>query len=66
MNSNAKEKTLALAATGKRPAEHVWTSGSDVQSVWMKYGWTPPSQTRIDYSKRSAPATQPALRVVRG
>ena len=21
-----------------------WTSGSDVQSTWRKYGWTPPSE----------------------
>lgn len=66
MNSNAKEIDLALAAAGKRPGEHVWTPGSDVQSVWKKFGWTPPSQTRVDYSKRSTPDAQPALRIVRG
>ena len=21
-----------------------WTSGSDVQALWRKYGWTPPSE----------------------
>jgi len=21
-----------------------WTSGADVQAVWRKYGWTPPSE----------------------
>ncbi len=21
-----------------------WTSGSDVQATWRKYGWTPPSE----------------------
>jgi hypothetical protein len=21
-----------------------WTSGSDVQAIWRKYGWTPPSE----------------------
>ena len=26
-----------------------WTSGANVQAVWKKYGWTPPSETRNDY-----------------
>lgn len=21
-----------------------WTSGSDVQAIWRKHGWTPPSE----------------------
>jgi hypothetical protein len=21
-----------------------WTSGSDVQAIWRKYGWAPPSE----------------------
>mgnify|MGYP000476304089 CR=1 FL=1 len=66
MNSNAKEISLALAAAGKRPGEHQWTPGSDVQSVWKKFGWTPPSQTRVDYSKRGTPMAPPTLRIVRG
>ena len=27
----------------------VWTAGADVQIVWSKYGWTPPSETRQDF-----------------
>ncbi len=65
MKSNAKEISIALAAAGKRQGEHTWTSGSDVQSVWKKFGWTPPSQTRVDYSKRGTPMAPPTLRIVR-
>jgi hypothetical protein len=24
-----------------------WSSGSDVQALWRKYGWTPPSENII-------------------
>jgi len=23
-----------------------WSSGADVQALWRKYGWTPPSEQR--------------------
>jgi hypothetical protein len=26
-----------------------WTSGADVQAVWRKQGWVPPSEYRTDY-----------------
>jgi hypothetical protein len=26
-----------------------WVAGADVQGVWRKYGWTPPSEYRNDY-----------------
>ena len=26
-----------------------WTAGSDVQKVWRRYGWIPPTEYRDDY-----------------
>ena len=26
-----------------------WTAGSDVQKVWRKFGWIPPTEYRNDY-----------------
>ena len=26
-----------------------WTSGANVQAVWKKHGWVPPSEYREDY-----------------
>lgn len=26
-----------------------WTRGADVQSVWRRHGWQPPSEYRNDY-----------------
>ncbi len=66
INNNVKEIDLALSAAGKRADEHEWKPGADVQSVWKKYGWTPPSQLRADRLKRSAVPVPRMLRIVRG
>jgi hypothetical protein len=66
MNSKAKETHLTLVAAGKRPGEHEWKPGADVQSVWKKFGWTPPSRSAVDYSKGSSPVKPPVLRIMRG
>jgi len=26
-----------------------WVAGADVQAVWRKHGWVPPSERRTDY-----------------
>ncbi len=32
--------------------EFKWTSGADVQAVWMKYGWTPPKEGRREAKEK--------------
>ena len=41
MNLEAK-KTIPFVPVGH--PDFKWTSGADVQSLWRKYGWTPPSE----------------------
>ena len=69
MNNKRMEKIVILAAAGKREGTHEWTPGSDVQSLWKRHGWTPPSQVR-DRSTHSTHVTKNEapnkLRLVRG
>ncbi len=51
MNHAPNERAVVLPAAGKQPGEHVWTHGADVQALWRKHGWTPPSLSRRDYSQ---------------
>lgn len=37
------------AALTKKNSVFKFTAGSNVQAVWRKYGWTPPSEHRNDY-----------------
>jgi len=32
---------------------HHWIRGTDVQHVWRKYGWVPPSEYRRDFQLNS-------------
>jgi hypothetical protein len=32
-----------------KDSKFVYQGGSDVQKVWKKYGWIPPSEYRTDY-----------------
>jgi hypothetical protein len=41
MNLEAK-KTTPWIPVGH--PDFKWSSGSDVQALWRKYGWTPPSE----------------------
>lgn len=34
-------KTIPWVGVGH--PDYKWTSGADVQALWRKYGWTPPS-----------------------
>ena len=43
MIANCK-KTMPLIPVGH--PDFKWTSGADVQALWRKYGWTPPSEGR--------------------
>ena len=53
-------------ATSKVRRDHVWKPGADVQSVWKKFGWTPPSKQGAVSPSRERTAANHALRVLRG
>ncbi len=57
---------FVLPAAGKPPGEHQWTSGSDVQSLWRRFGWTPPSEQKTRIKKPVDTTQHPPLRIVRG
>ncbi len=61
MARNMNNATLVNPAAGKGPGEHVWTHGADVQSLWKRHGWTPPSKSRRDYSQPATACPPQAL-----
>ena len=65
MEQKKLEENFVLPAAGKRPGEHQWTPGSDVQSLWKRHGWTPPSETRRT-EKKLVEVPRPPLHIVRG
>jgi hypothetical protein len=65
MNQKHVDEPYVLPAAGKRPGEHDWKPGSDVQSLWRRYGWTPPSQHTHKATKPSD-STHPPLHLLRG
>lgn len=45
--------------------DYHWTPHGDCQSLWRKYGWTPPSEKRTEFFDEP-PARKPARRQGRG
>jgi len=67
MSSNhTADMTPTTVAASKIRREHIWKPGADVQSVWKKFGWTPPSKQGAVSPSRERPAANHALRVLRG
>jgi hypothetical protein len=52
MIANLK-KTMPMIPVGH--PDFKWTSGADVQALWRKHGWTPPSESR------TAPPPPPSI-----
>jgi hypothetical protein len=57
------KKTIPWTPVGH--ADFKWTSGSDVQATWRKYGWTPPSEKMTPPPPEKVPQThwEPMRRV---
>ena len=68
MNHKQAQERFISPAAGKRPGEHHWTPGSDVQSLWKRFGWTPPSEQRLARGLKKPADTyrQPPLNILRG
>lgn len=56
--SNIFRRFKAVEKVEKKPKQpmacdtnstFVYTGGADVQKIWRKHGWTPPSEYRSDY-----------------
>jgi hypothetical protein len=46
---NMENEITTQELLASKQSNFVWTSGSDVQKVWKRYGWKPPTEYRNDY-----------------
>lgn len=65
MNQKLVNQRYISPAAGKRPGEHSWKPGSDVQSLWRRYGWTPPSE-RPHTTTKPTEGRRPPVQLLRG
>ena len=47
MKAKQQEKQVHMALD--KNSRFVYQGGADVQKTWRKYGWTPPTEYRLDY-----------------
>lgn len=47
MKAKQQEKHVHMALD--KNSKFVYQGGADVQKTWRKYGWTPPTEYRLDY-----------------
>lgn len=47
MNENQNHEVVEALKSGACNPEFKWKHGADVQAVWRRYGWVPPSETKF-------------------
>ena len=48
-DDEAKQSLATQELLANKQSTFIWTSGSDVQKVWKRHGWIPPTEYRNDY-----------------
>jgi hypothetical protein len=48
-DDEAKQSLATQDLLANKQSTFIWTSGSDVQKVWKRHGWIPPTEYRNDY-----------------
>jgi hypothetical protein len=46
---NETQQSNVTELLASKQSKFRWTSGSDVQQVWRRYGWVPPTEVREDF-----------------
>ena len=46
-----KKPITQLPLAIDKNSRFVYQGGADVQKIWRKYGWVPPSEYRTDYGR---------------